>query len=339
MESQEIYTIDIKKFVQKVWNKRKTLCVVIAVTAVLSSLYIVSFPRYYSTSTKLAPEIQSSGNSTIGSIAASLGVDINKMQSSDAITPLLYPTLLEDNSFIYSLFSIPIYIVDSNIHTTYYDYLNNWQKKPWWGNLFGKEKHPSTPGKNPYKPTKEDEETAITIRKNILLTVNSKNGMITITATDQDPIICKTLADSLRNKLQTFITKYRTDKARKDFAYYQKLAKESKEEYEKVRRAYGSYSDANTDIILQSFRSKQEDLENEMQLKYNTYSSVSTQMENARARIQENTPVFTTLQGATVPLKPAGPKRMIFVLGMMILSSFFYSIWILRKDISNMFNK
>jgi len=64
---------------------------------------------------------------------------------------------------------------------------------------------------------------AETIRKDISLKVDTKDGVITITTTSQDPLISKTIADSLRTKLKEFITAYRTDKARKDVAYYKKL--------------------------------------------------------------------------------------------------------------------
>ena len=57
-----------------------------------------------------------------------------------------------------------------------------------------------------------------------------------------------------------------------------------------------------------------------MQLQYNNYSALSTQLQSAKAKLQEKTPAFTTLQSATVPVKPAGPKRMIFVLSMLFLT-------------------
>ena len=49
-----------------------------------------------------------------------------------------------------------------------------------------------------------------------------------------------------------------------------------------------------------------------MQLKYNTYSAAKNQYDAAKAKLQETIPVFTIIKGAQVPIKPAGPKRMIF---------------------------
>ena len=55
----------------------------------------------------------------------------------------------------------------------------------------------------------------------------------------------------------------------------------------------------------------------------------------ARAKLQEKTPSFTTLIGATVPIKPAGPKRMLFVAFMLVLATLSYAIYILRDDMGS----
>lgn len=97
---------------------------------------------------------------------------------------------------------------------------------------------------------------------------------------------------------------------------------DAKASYEKARRLYGSYADANSEVILESYRAKQNDLENDMQLKYNNYTAMVTQYQAAKAKVQERTPAFTMIKGSSVPIKPSGPKRMIFVLIMLILSFF-----------------
>ena len=171
------------------------------------------------------------------------------------------------------------------------------------------------------------------IRKNLKLSVDKKTGEISLVVKDQDAFVCKTVADATRQHLQEYITKYRTHKARKDYEYYLKLTKDAKDTYEKARRLYGSYADSNTEIILQSYRSKQEDLENDMQLKFNTYSTLNTQLQAARAKIQEKTPAFTIIQGAAIPIKPDSPKRVIFIVAMLFVSFFVTSIYVLRDII------
>ena len=334
IENNKTQIIDLRKICSKLRTGKWKFVIIIPIVIVLSCLYIFSMPRYYSTDTKLAPEVESTiGEGGLSSIASSFGIDISDVKSSDAITPLLYPDLMKDNNFISNLFDIHVTTEDGTLKTKYFKYLDHYQKEPWWGSLFHKKTESIEEKVNPYALTKEQEKIVNIIREDITLNVDSKNGVITITAKSQDPLICKTLADSVRMKLQEFITTYRTNKARNDVDYYKKLTSDAKEKYERARQIYGSYSDSNSDVILESYKSKQEDLENEMQLKFNSYSSLNTQLQAAIAKVQERTPVFTLLKGAAVPTRPAGPKRMVFVFVMLIIATIFTSLWILRKDV------
>jgi hypothetical protein len=324
-------SIDYRAVFSAMWKQRKKFYIVLPITFVLATFYIFCIPRYYSTDTKMAPEAESSiTGGTLGSIASSFGFDLSDMETSDAITPMLYPDLMEDNGFVTGLFPIKITTQDGSLTTTYHDYLKNHQKEAWWSkmiysliSLFPK-KDEGGKGKqgeaDPYILSKNEDDIAGAIRNNVKLSTDKKTGVITITVKAQDRLVCKTVADSVRGHLQQFISSYRTNKARTDLEYYKNLVAEAKRDYQKARQLYGSYSDANSDLVLESYRSKREDLENEMQLKFNAYSALNTQMQAAKAKVQERTPVFTLIKGAAMPIKPAGPKRMFFVLEMLILA-------------------
>lgn len=336
--------VDYRKVFSEIRKRKKLYLITLSITLVVSSLYIICIPREYTSSTEMAPETEgptTGSTSALGSLASTFGLDLSNMQSTDAITPLLYPDLMKDNGFVASFFSVKVQTQDGKIKTDYYTYLKKYQKMPWWTRAFGglqglfKHRQPTGPSRkfDPYHPTKEQDGIIEHIRNDISLTVDKKTGSISIQITSQDPLICKTLADSARERLQQFITNYRTEKARKDLDYYKKLTADAKAKYEQERQLYGSYSDANADLILQSYKSKQEDIENEMQLRYNTYSTLNTQLQAAMAKVQERTPAFTLIQGATVPVKPDKPKRMTFVLTMLILAFLGTSIYVLRDII------
>ena len=338
-EKKTLKVIDIKKCVKEIWTEKRLFYKTLPIAFILSCVYIFSLPRYYTADTKLAPEMENSlGKGSLSSIASSLGFDIGEIQTTDAITPLLYPDLMEDNGFITSLFNIKVKSKDSNINTIYYNYLKYLQKKPWWLSIFSTEKKENDIKLiDAYNLSKKDDEIASTIRDKILLHVNSKSGVISIIVQDQDPLISKTMTDSVREKLQTYITNYRTNKARTDYEYYKKLTFNAKQEYEKVRRQYASMADASTNVSLRSVELRMEDLENDMQLKFNTYTNLNNQLQAAKAKVQERTPVFTILKGAAVPIKPSGPKRIIFVAVITLLTFIGTAIWIVRKDISDIF--
>jgi len=333
--------IDLRVIFQKIWDKKKLfLYKVWPITFILACIYILGVPRYYTSDAKLAPEMGNSiANGTLGSIASSFGFDLSEMQTSDAITPLLYPDLMEDNGFVAGLFNIKVVSQDGEINTTYYEYLKKHQKTSIWSYPIKwiKSMLPKSEAKggakgqfDPYYLSKSDDDIASSIRSNIQFSIDKKTGVISISTKAQDALICKTLADSVSVHLQDFITEYRTNKAHVDYEYYRQLTEKAKDDYEKVRRQYASMADANTNIALRSVELKLQDLENDMQLKFNAYTTISNQLEAAKAKVQERTPAFTVLKGAAVPIKPAGPKRMIFVLGMLFLVTFGVSFWIIR---------
>ena len=100
----------------------------LSLSLIFSALYIWNEPRYYTTDTKLAPEIDNSNSSgTLGTLASSLGIDMSQIKSADAITPMLYPDLMEDNRFVTELFNIPITTSEGKTYK-YFDYLANHQK-------------------------------------------------------------------------------------------------------------------------------------------------------------------------------------------------------------------
>ncbi len=341
MESDKTMRVDYKKVFAEIWRRKLLYVIVLPITVVLASLYIICIPRTYHTEAEIVPESEgpSKGSETLGSLASTFGLNLSSLQSADAITPMLYPDLMDDNGFVASLFKIKVKTKDNKISTDYFTYLHKYQKAAWWDKAMGwiasllpsKKKEGGGAAKfDPYHLSKDENDVAEAVRANIGISVDKKTGAITITTAAQDPLVCKTLADSTRARLEKFITAYRTKKSKEDYEYYKKLAAEAKAEYEQKRRAYGSYSDANLDVILESVKSKQEDMENEMQLKFNAYSTLSNQMEMARAKVQENTPVFTMIKGASVPIKPTSPKRMIFVLVWFVIAFIGTTAYILR---------
>ena len=334
--------IDLRIIFKKIWAKKKIYAIVLPVVLVLSCAYILCIPRTYTSSLSLAPEMNNSSNlgGTIGSLASSFGIDLGNMETTDAINPMLYPDLMEDNGFVVGMFNIKVATADGSVKCSYFDYLTKHQEYPFWTKgigsikkLFAKEEEVKAKGgakMNPYMLSKKQDNVASAIRKGISISIDKKTAVITISTEAQDPLVCKTLADSVKERLQVFITNYRTRKARVDEQYYKTLASEAKREYERARQLYGSYADANTDVVLTSMRAKQEDLENEMQLKYNAYTAMTTQYQAAKAKVQERTPAFTVVKGAAVPIKATGPKRMIFVLGMCFLAVIILSVYSIR---------
>lgn len=60
---------------------------------------------------------------------------------------------------------------------------------------------------------------------------------------------------------------------------------------------------------MQSVRAEQERLQNDMSLAYQVYSQVANQLQVARAKVQEEKPVFAVVEPAVIPLDPSGTSK------------------------------
>lgn len=335
-QNRKFQSVNFGAIWQAIKRNRKLYYVVLPVALFVALVIAKSIPPYYKCEVILAPE--AGGGSEMGqlaSLASSFGVSIGSgSQGGDAITPSLYPDLMKSTDFKTSLFPIKVHAKKDKTTMTYYDYLKNEWKEPWWEDFFGlmaPEKKKDTLVNN-FELTGEQMRIAGMINKNIVCIINKKTGLISINVTAQDPYIVALLADSVKTRLQDFLTDYRTKKSRHDLEYAEMLLRQSKKDYEHARQKYVEFVDANQDIVLESIRQMQTDLENDLQLQYNNYNTLSAQVLAYKAKVQEATPAFTTLQRATVPLGPVGPKRPQIVFVCLVLAALFTTIWILYKE-------
>ena len=235
--------VDFIELLKVIGKDKLMMAVFLGIAAVLGLAVAFGTPKEYKASVMLAPE-STTGNSltsNISSIASMVGMDMDFGSSSDAIYPELYPDLIGSNDFIVSLFPVEVTTKDGSVTTDYYDYLLNHTKKAWYTfparllhDIVAKLKTDDVPFTgdstkvNPFHLSKMQYNIAHKIGKSINCTVDKKTSVITIEVTDQDPVISAVMADSIKNRLQAFITQYRTQKARNDLAYMEKLFMESK---------------------------------------------------------------------------------------------------------------
>ena len=330
--------IDFGAIWQAIKSNRKLYYIVLPIAFVVAVVIAKSIPTYYKCEVMLAPEA-GGGSSSMGqlaSLASSFGVSLGGGGNAggDAITPSLYPDLMKSTDFKTSLFPIKVHGKNDKKSMTYYDYLKNEWKEPWWKDFFGlmaPEKKQDTLVNN-FELTGEQARIAGMIMKNVVCKIDKKTNLISISVTTQEPYIAALLADSVKTRLQDFLTDYRTKKSRHDLEYAEMLQQQAKKDYEHARQKYVEFVDANQDIVLESIRQMQTDLENDLQLQYNNYNTLSAQVLAYKAKVQEATPAFTTLQRATVPLGPSGPKRSQILFVCLFLAALFTTVWILYKE-------
>lgn len=343
--------IDIIGTVKKVFSCRKSLIISISVGAVLGVVIALSNPKVYTSEVLLAPEISSGGmglSDNLAEMASSFGVDLSSGgKGMDAIYPEIYPEVLTSYDFVRTLFNVPVRLAKDDNTRTYYYHLTKEVKVPFWdypklwiAKMSEKPEDSAKGSKgkaDPFKMSKTDDEICKAISGNIGCLVDKKTSVILISVTDQDPLVAAILADTLQQRLQNYITDYRTKKARNDYDYYHKLYLEAKVKYTKAQNIYATFCDANQDVVLEQYQAKRDELENNMQLAFNVMNQMATQMQTAQAKIQERTPAYTMIKSAKMPHKASSMSRAMIVLVTIFLAIMADFVWVLF--IKDMFKK
>lgn len=341
-EDDDEIQIDWMGILRQLLAIRKKLYIAAAVGVVIGILVALGTPKQYTVSITLSPEMGSGkSGSGLASMAASfLGGSIGS-DSPDALNATLAPDIVASTPFLLELFDARVVSQDKQIDTTFTAYLDE-QKSSWMGyvlkvpgmaigcvkSLFtDEEEKTATIQEGAIELNEEDAKKLEGLRKQISADVDKKTAITTLSVTLQDPKVTATIADSVVSKLQQYITAYRTSKAKEDCQYLEKLYKERQQEYYDAQQRYARYVDANSNVVFQSTMAERERLQNDMNLAYQVYSQVAQQLQVARAKVQEEKPVFAVVEPAVVPLKPSGTSRKVILLGMVFLAVAFTGAW------------
>ncbi|MDL2213072.1 chain-length determining protein [Bacteroides sp. OttesenSCG-928-D19] len=340
-EEQEI---DLIELVQKVWSERKLVFKWCGVAVVIGLVVAFSIPREYSTDVILAPELGGKASlAGMGALAAMAGINLGSSSGSDALSPELYPDIVSSTPFLIELFDVSVQDIEGEINTTLYNYIKEEQRSPWWSaviavpfkvlgwglSLFKDEEEEGDSALDPFRLTREEAGIARALSERISISVDKNTGVTGISVLMQDPLISATVTDTVMVRLQNYITNYRTNKARNDLMFTEKLYEEAKEAYHIAQQKYASHVDGNMNVVLQSYKTEEERLRNEANLAYNLYNQVAQQLQMARAKVQEITPVYTVVQPATVPLRPAKPRKVLILIGFVFMAGVASVGWIL----------
>ena len=328
--------IDLMDILRKVIRIRKKIYKAIGIGLLIGIVVAISIPKQYTVTVTLSPEMGSAKEGGLSGLAASfLGSGVTMGDVSDALNASLSADIVSSTPFLLELSAMKIPVTRNEVMTldTYLDE----ESSPWWSYVIGlpgmviggvkslfieNEDGVMSSDKaslGTIELSKKELRKIGTLKKMITASVDKKTSMTSVTVTCQNPKVAAVVADSVVNKLQEYIIDYRTTKAKEDCLYLEKLFKERQLEYYAAQQKYADYLDSHDNIILQSVRAEQERLQNDMSLAYQVYSQVASQLQIARAKVQEEKPVFAIVEPAVVPLEPSGTSKKIYVLASIFL--------------------
>ncbi|ANU57703.1 Wzz/FepE/Etk N-terminal domain-containing protein [Bacteroides caecimuris] len=359
-QQQDIHTdeeleIDLMDLLRKVIGIRKKIYKAAGIGLIIGVIVAISIPKQYTVEVTLSPEMGNNKGGGLSGLAASfLGSGVSMGDGTDALNASLSADIVSSTPFLLELSAMDIPVTKNEVMTlnTYLDE----ESSPWWSYVIGlpgmviggvkslfTEEDEITFDKTSQgiiELSKKETEKIETLKEKITASVDKKTSMTSVTATFQDSKVAAVVADSVVKKLQEYIIDYRTSKFKEDCLYLEKLFKERQQEYYAAQKKYADYMDSHDNIILQSVRTEQERLQNDMSLAYQVYSQVASQLQVARAKVQEEKPVFAVVEPAVVPLEPSGTSRKVYVLAFIFLSVCIVISWnLFGKDFLNKFKE
>ena len=348
--------IDLMDLLRKVIGIRKKIYKAAGIGLVIGVIVAISIPKQYTVEVTLSPEMGNNKEGGLSGLAASfLGSGVTMGDGTDALNASLSADIVSSTPFLLELSAMDIPVTKNEVMTlnTYLDE----ETSPWWSyvigfpgmviggvkSLFTEEDEIASFDKTSQgaiELSKKESKKIAALKKMITASVDKKTSMTSVTATFQAPKVAAVVADSVVKKLQEYIIDYRTFKAKEDCIYLEKLFKERQQEYYAAQKKYADYLDSHDNLILQSVRAEQERLQNDMSLAYQVYSQVASQLQVARAKVQEEKPVFAIVEPAVVPLEPSGTSRKVYVLAFIFLSVCIVIFWnLFGKDFLNKFKE
>ena len=345
--SKDEMEIDLMEILRKVIAIRKTLYKAVGIGLVIGIIVALSVPKKYTVEVTLSPEMgNSKSNGGLASMAASfLGAGVSMSGDvSDALNASLSPDIVSSTPFLLELLSMNVPVDGEESEKIDLGAYLDTQSSPWWSYIIGlpgmaisgvrslfSDKDESVGLRNSQSGTleltKEEDKKITSLKKDITAVMDKKTAITNVSVTLQDPKVAAVVADSVVHKLQEYIIGYRTFKAKEDCAYLERLFKERQEEYYAAQKKYADYVDTHDNLILQSVRAEQERLQNDMSLAYQVYSQVVNQLQVARAKVQEEKPVFAVVEPAVVPQQPSGTSRKMYVIIFVFLSVATVIVW------------
>lgn len=329
-------TIDVAALLAKLWDNKRRIIICGVVGAVVGLIMAFSIPKIYKSGTLLAPEVEQSMGSGISSIASMMGVSLDN--SVDAINVSMFPDIVVSTPFLFKMFDLEIETKDG-LKTDLLDYMMNHQKKSWMMHVV---ESPFTLLGWILSPKNEEEleqdyvvtnlpkpvrRAVKSLGEAISVGIDKKTGVTAISVEMQDPYVAATFLNAIVENLKTYMTDYRTAKVKQDVENLTMICEQRKSEYVAARTAYAEYADTHKNLTLYTVQAEQLQLQQEMNLAYQVYSQVATQLEASRIKEQQSKPVFVILEPVTIPLRKSFPSKPIFMLGFAFFAALAASVW------------
>jgi LPS O-antigen subunit length determinant protein (WzzB/FepE family) len=339
--------IDLIELLKKIYLEKKFIIKISLLASLFGIVYALFQSNEYTSSTTFIPQLSSgvkTGGSSLSGLASLAGINIGNMESSSEFPPTLYPQVVNGVPFRVELLSNEITFNNELVAVKDYFLLN---KSSF--NILGtikkytiglpslilssfKDQKEYTNESKIYSITKEDQGLFQILENNLSLSINEKEGFITISFTDTNKNVAAQITQISQNLLQEKIIEFKNKSSKEMLDFALKQYSDKKDAYEKLQDERAVFVDKNINISSSLFQNKLSRLESEVNISESIVQQLASQVEQAKLQVNKDTPVFTTIKPVTIPFERSAPKRSLIVISFAFLGLVFSTGYILVKE-------
>jgi len=336
--------IDLLEFSKILWSKRRWIIKFLLIFFVSGIIISLLLKKEFEARCTLLPEIETSQAGGLGGLSGLAGLVGIKSQdlggSSNVLNPALYPIIGTSLPFKNQLLNRNFHFNKYDTEYSGYEYFTEIYKptileyvllipKKIRKLLKGKSKIVEGEGgpDNIWKITHEQEAVYNLIENRITISVNNETGLVSIKGKMPDPVAAAEVTGAALDLLTEHVINYRISKAKSNLEFIQKTYFERKKEFEIVQNRLAQFDDNNKNVVTSVASIERQKLKNDYDVAFEVYKSLSQQLEQAKIKVEEDTPVFTIIEPIVIPLRKSQPQRIFITLSLTIIG-FFVSVFI-----------
>lgn len=348
--SNSEYEIDLRDIILPLWKARKQIITTAIIFTIVGGIIGFLTPATYTASSTFLPQTSQAGgglSGSLGGLASLAGINLSTGAGGGGeIAPSLYATVLASSPFQKRILDSRINVDGDSM--TYREYLAN---RPSSGlstlqkytielpmtifSLFSEVK-PSTESVSDSigliaLPDKEYNLRNSLISK-INLTVDKKEGFVSLSVVEGDPLIAAQVAKVTEEILQDWIIEHKIKNAKAQYDFIQKQFEAKKREFFSIQDQIAGYMDRNQNVLSSTYLIRYSRLQAEFDLVNAVYSDLAKQKEQAAINLNKDTPTFSVLNPVKVPKERTSPNRSLYISFSFFIGLSLSIFWFLFKS-------
>lgn len=294
--------VNLVELIKKLIQSRKLILYSSLIFSLIGLLVAFLSPIKYSSNTVFIPQNQEVSSSSLSGVASLVGINLGGGSYGTEIPLSMYPQILESVKFKRLLLDK---VIDEKNDFTLKNFIIDYYSI----------KKDDEEGSSGLVMTKLEEECFEILSDEILsVSVNQKDGFVSIDAKLSVADYSARVAKFSREILQKIIIENRIESARQNLIFSESQLIEKKQEFDEIYSKLAFFSDSNLNTVNSFVLNEKNKLESEFEIISAVVEEISKQVEQAKLQLNKDTPVFSTIKEAIIPIKRSSPKRTQIVL-------------------------